>query len=308
MKEQTGLTFSSIQDMLEKLESIQSVDEIIALVKKIDALKIALEAADTFRKQSIMYAKLEANALVRVAELDGIGKLRGYHRKTAEWLFGLSELEREKWILECENGLTIDQVYKNEIEAPLKFNAQFDRIKERKNDILDECREKGIVDIKPFIEDVKNVFRFDKAEIGEDIIDGMRNKLRKAGAYGIGGDSGIYVMAKPENSEEIKSAIRLRYDSIIRDLQSIKQIAKASGVKMSFRDFDNGSNFSYRNRRYIVNILLSFIDMGILSDSNDCIDAIDASWFHEEVSNIQKQFGISRKEYIKKQYEKYFGV
>lgn len=77
------LASTGIQDMFERIRRISSVDEMLALIKKIDALKIALEAVDTFRQQSIQYAKLEAEALVRVADLDGIGKLRGFHRKTA---------------------------------------------------------------------------------------------------------------------------------------------------------------------------------------------------------------------------------
>lgn len=301
------MQFADIADMLDKIKAIQSVDEILSYIKKIDALKVALEAAEVFHQQSVQYAKLEANSLIRVAELGGIKYLRGYHRKTANWLFGLSEQERLKYIAMCEGGVTIDNIYKREIEEVRLFNEQTKEIERLRSEVIQECKHCGIVDITPFINGVRSTFKYEKRSIGEDIIDGTRNRLRQAGAVGIGDGSGIYVMPKPDNNEEVKKAIRLRYESICNDFRSIKEIARAGQVKMSYKDFDDGANFSYHNNRYIVNILLALIDIGIISDRNDCISAIDKTNFYEEISDITKQLRLSREQYIKLQYEKYFG-
>lgn len=292
MSTQTTLVPTSIPDMLEHIKEIESPREILALIKKIDALKVALEAVDTFHSQSIMYAKLEANALIRAVELGGMTQLRGPHRKTAEWLYGLSEREREKYIFMCDDGVTIDWIYRHEIEKPQKINEKLDAIRAARNSLIQECKEKGIVDITPFQKMVKESLPYDKQDICHDVVDGARNRLKKAGAVGIGDDTGIYVMPCPENSEEIKKAITLRYESICADYERIKQIAKASGVTVSYRELNDGSDWAYHNHVYIIYTLMALIDMHVISDAKDCVAAIDRTWTSEEISNVKKCLGL----------------
>lgn len=303
----TSIGIIGISDMLDRINEVSSIDEILALIKKIDALKAALEAAETFRQQSIMYAKLEANALIRAVELGGLSKLRGTHKPTAEWLYGLSEQERDKYITMCEDGLTIDQVYKREIGDARKLNEQIKEVEYWRNSLLEDSKKNGIVDMKPFVEKVREVFKGDKRQIGNDIIDGTRNRLRQSGAVGIGGDTGIYVTPKPETQEEIKKAIVMRYESICNDYNSIKKIAKASGVKISYKEFDSGDDFTYCRERYIPHIMIALWDMGVIADEEALSDAIDRSDFYKEMDWVLKYTGLSRKKYIKIQYDKYFG-
>lgn len=204
--------------------------------------------------------------------------------------------------------MTIDQVFKREIGEPLALKEKLEKINYLRDDLIKKCKETGIVDMSQFAQSVRDTLKYENRSIGEDIIDGTRNRLRNAGAVGIGDDTGVYVMARPENSEEIKKAILLRYESLVNDFESIKAIAKASKTKMSYKDFDSGANWSFHNKIYIVNILLSFIDMGIISDISECIAAIDKTSLQKEVSSINKLFRVSRKQYIEFEYKKYFSA
>lgn len=294
---------NGIQDILEQIESVCSTENILSLIKKIDALKVALQAADTFRAQSVKYAKLEASALVRVSELGGTGKLRGFRRKTAEWLYELSEEERNKYISMCEDGLTIEQVYKREVGNNQALNKKIERIEWEQEDLIDECKETGIVDIKQFSDNVREAFKFEHQSLGRDIIDGTRKRLRNAGAVGIGYE-GIYVMPHSENADGVKKAIALRYESICKDFGRIREIAKASGVKMSYAEFDNGANWAFANKPYIIHVLLALARFGLMSDEEDLYDAIERNDMRLELAHVTRNLKISREKFIRIEYEK----
>lgn len=300
-----SLATTGFSSILGYIQEISSIEEIVQYIKKVDALKVALEAVDTFRTQSVLYAKLEAEALIKACELGGEAQIPARHKQTASWIFNLSKSDREKYIAMCEDGLTIDQVYKREVGNAKKLNEQIAIVEQMRSDLIYDRKKNGIVDMKPFSEKIRETFNGSKRNIGNDIIDGTRNRLRSAGAVGIGDDTGIYVMPCKENSEEVKQAILMRYQSIKNDYESIKQIAKASGVKISYTEFDDGSHWTYNNHNYIMNILMALIDMNVISEAQECIAAIDRTEFSKEVSYINKMYGIARKDYIKKQYEKY---
>lgn len=293
-----------IAEFLEQIYATRSITDVLAFIKKIDALKVALDAADTFHSQAIKYAKLEASALIRAVELGGLNSLRGLHKKTAEWLSGLNEQEKEKYILMCEDGLTIDQVFKREVGDAQALSKKIKTIEQEREWLIEDCKEKGIVDIKPFSDSVKEAFKYEHQSLCKDILDGARNRLRRAGAVGIGDDSGIYVMPCPENGEEIKKAILLRYESICSDFDSIRKIASASGVKISYTDFDSGANWSFHNKNYIIHVLIALIRMGFILDEEECYKAIAKSDFREETEVVTKQLKFSRAEYIKAQYKR----
>ena len=93
-----GLDKSEISSLLEQIRHTDELEKLSGFIKQVDALKAALECVGTFRTQSVKYAQLEAETLIRIVTLGGLNNLRGWHKKTAEWLHSLSSEERTKYI------------------------------------------------------------------------------------------------------------------------------------------------------------------------------------------------------------------
>lgn len=295
------LTTSGLETMLDAVRSAESISKAIALVRQIDALKTALESVDRFHEESIKYAMLEAEALVRVVELGGLAKLRSPHKATAEWLYALSADDRGKYIAMCGDGLTIDQVYKREVGSEIKLRAVMAELDEHRALVLNEVKESGIVDTSAYCQMVN---KYVQPDLAHDIIDGTRKRLRDAGAIGVGNGSNIYVMPNSGNSEEIKKAIMLRFESISRDFDSIREIVRASGVKMSYAEIDNGSNWSYRDDPYIVHLLIALARIGLISDVDATYLAITKNDWRIELDTVERDLGVSRDKYIRAQYKR----
>lgn len=273
-----------------EISQIIDIEAILAKVKQIDALKAALDSVGKFHENAIRYARLEAAALIRVVELGGIAGLRGYHRKVAEWLSGLSEDERERHIRMCGEGLTIDQVWKREVHDEMKVRQQLDYVKFLRQDIIEEAKSNGIVSLSAFS---KSVHDHIEGQMAEDIIDGTRNSLRKMGAVGIGDDNGTYVMPKPENEAYVKQAILTRFDSVNNDLENIMKISKAAKVKMSYKDF--GIDFYNADRTshgYMSYLMIVFDSMGLFGDREEMYTDIQKSGIYNEINWVDKELRV----------------
>ena len=295
---------SSLATLLSEIKNMTWLDELLKMLKQIDALKVALDAADTFFSQSVLYAKLEADALVRVCELGGLGKLRGTRRNAAEWLWKMDEQERQKTISLCEDGITIENIYKREVGDEIKTKKCLEQAEYERGWLLDSIKETGICDLKPFANRVRESFKFDKRNIAEDIIDGTRNRLRKLGAVGIGEDSGIYVLPTADNKDEVKKAILLRYDSIANDLRNIAEIAKKADAKLSYKDFDIDIYHAERHGYgYMVHILISLARIGLISDEDEMYTEFGRSEAYEEMKFITKHLGDGKERAVTIMYE-----
>lgn len=222
--EQSNITLTAIQQEV-------NLKRCLTYIKQIDALKTALDSVNKFHENAIKYARLEAAALMRVVELGGIGNLRGTHRHTALWLSGLSATERNEYIKMCEEGLTIDQVYKREVESELKAREGIERARDIKEFAIEDLKEKGIVDLSYYSKELRKHFLPD---IANDLIDGVRNALLEAG--GVGAGDSIYVAVKPENTSEIVKALKIRYENLINVIESMKEIAEAANLKIPYSE------------------------------------------------------------------------
>ena len=279
------------------------IEDALAIIKQIDALKVALESVGAFREKAIMYAKLEAAALIRAVELGGMAKLRGTHKATAEWLCSMAEAERRRYIEMCGDGLTIDQVYKREVGDTKKLGQQLDEITRRRDWLIEDVKKDGIVDITPFCETVRNVFRYERSQIAEDIIDGARNKLRKAGAVGIGDDSGVYVMRTQENQDKVKDALIARYESIVRDLKSMRDISKESGTRLRFQDLEDDLFIRVDRSPFVVHVLIALARNSVIENGDEMNAVIAQSGMAYEIKEVGNWLNIGRDEYIKAQYK-----
>lgn len=217
------------QDMARLIDVIHNTDDVkqlVAIVKQIDALKVALESVDAFHAQSVKYARLEADALLRVCELGGVKKLPQKHRKTAEWLMSLSDDERDKQINRCSEGLTIDAIYRKEVLPLIKLADAYESVRFEKEYGRMQLTEHGIYDAAPVYAEIDSSFPEDTAH---DIKEGVRNSFLKHGAVGCG--DGLFVM--PDSGrQEISDALRIRARSIVADLYKMHSIADARGEKI----------------------------------------------------------------------------
>ena len=139
---------------IAEIRATVDLGELLKKVRQIDALKTALESVGRFHENAVKYAKLEAEALIRVAELGGIGQLRGYKRTAAKWLYELSPAERDTYINRCAEGLTIEQVWKRDIFDEEKTTDTITRLLTKRAELVSDLKEYGIVDIGGFTNDV----------------------------------------------------------------------------------------------------------------------------------------------------------
>jgi len=301
---QKSLQTANGNDLFKAVNECTCIEEAVALIKKVDALKVALDAVDRFYEQAVMYARLECEALLKVVELGGIGKLRGHHRKTAEWLAELSEDEREVYIEMCKTGCTIDHIYAKEVGDPKKVQSTLDGLRQIREKVIDSMKENGIVDTRPFVAEVNAVRYVIGEDVATDIVDGMRNRLRKVGGLGVGEGTHLYVMPNSPHTEEVEQAILTRYKSICNDMDSIKDIARASKIKMSYKKFCSNPYQYNLGGHYLVWILACLDTIGLYSDSTAFADSLFAANVYEEAKQFTKYTKLGRAEYIKREYQK----
>lgn len=289
--------------IIDMIRNQNDLDDMLQMVRKISALKAALDAVDQFRLQSVMYAKMAAEALVRVVELGGLQKLKREQRKVAEWLYSLESFDREKYISMCTDGLIIEQIYKREILRPEKITKAIENIKERRDEIVCDLKEEGIVDLTDYFNDVRRTLG-DNSSLAEDIIDGTRKRMRAAGGVGIGEEKRTYVMPTKGNQEAIKKAILLRWNSLIHDFESIKNIAASSGVKMSSDEFYTPANWALEDNPQIIHMLLALVRIGLIQDEQKVYEDITKSDYRMELDYVQNRLKISKKTYLETQLQR----
>lgn len=257
----TGLTNQEFLEHFKEINNIKTVEDIAAYIKRIDALKVALESIDRFREQSVKYAQLEAYALIRAVELGGAKKIQARHRKTAEWLASLSEEERTRYISMCADGLTIDNIYKREVGAKQFVDEVKDAADREKDKMLVDLSIHGVADLSKSFESIREKCGKQNASLANDVIDGIRNRLRHAGAVSIGKNTSVYVMPKYENQEAIKRAIVLRWKGVQEDINRIREIMGYTNAKFDLNDFDYES-LSERDKQMVMSFLITLVEDG----------------------------------------------
>ena len=226
-----SLASADITALLETVRSTQDRQSAIKLVQQIDALKLALESVERFREESIKYAILEAEALIRVVELKGIDSLKAPHKKTAQWLSSLSADERSTFISKCTDGITIDEIFKRDVAPKMKLENKIDELQEGEKRLINTLEKVGVVNLNSYSSWVSGVLYGVPQITQNDIIDGARKRLRQHGAVGIGHDSGIYVLPQRASREEVVSAVLLRYKSIAADIAALKRLTMVSNIR-----------------------------------------------------------------------------
>lgn len=283
------------------IQGERDLQKLLARIKQIDALKIALDSVNTFRENAIKYAKLEAAALVRAVELGGATRLPKHHKKTGLWLAGLTIAQRATYIAMCEDGLTIDQVYKREVGQNEDLAAALNEVRQRSEWLVDDVQDQGMVDMADFNKLARAKL---PADVAEPLIDSTRKKLRASGAVGVGDTT--YVMVKPENASEILAAIKLRFESARADLNRIVEVAKASKIQVSYRELVPNLSAAALRDPIALNLLIGLFGKGVLDGEDEFMNVIATAQAKNEINESYRGFGkkynITRSQIIESMY------
>lgn len=233
-----------------QLAQLESLDDVKAALKQLGVLKAALEAADRFRYESVKYARYEAYALARAYELAGNADgITGKWRKlTAEWLCGLTEDERDAYVAMCSDGKTIDNIYREVVVEPMQRAAVADALSVCKKAAREKLDADGMVSVQSIVREHSDRFPRSMLKV---ITDGVRDAVRTAGGVGIGDDSGTYINPETE-SRYVSDAIATRVAAVVRDIESIADLAQRCESKPFFRIKGNGEELTFADVTYIL--------------------------------------------------------
>ena len=264
-------------DLFAQVDMCESVKEAVQLIKKIDALKTALEAVDRFHENAVKFAELECCALLKVISLGGASKLRGRKRETAEWLAKLSPDEIERYTAMCSEGITIEKIYETVILPPVAEARRKEQIGWHEDYLIQKLKEDGEADFRAYIDEARQLFDDKTAEM---YIERARHRLRDNGGLSIGEFSGIYVNSKPDVNAEFKlrEAMLVRIRSLMRDLGKIRNISNMSSTRLYSEKIVKEASDKYRTNfdknRWSSDPVLPFLmitldRLGVLEDPEE---------------------------------------
>lgn len=235
---------------LQRVGDSTSESDVKRFLAELETVKAALRAADRFRAESVKYAMYEAYALVKAFEISGDAHLiKGKYRKlAAEWLAGLNDEERGKYIAMCKNGKTIDNVYKTVVYTPAQRDALANVVHLCKTEARNQLRDTGTVSINSIVK--KHQSSFPRSMV-KDITDGVRDAVRHAGGVGLGDGNSTYV-DPDKNSEYVSDAIATRIEAVARDIESIADLAERAESKPTFRIKGDGNELGFVDVTYII--------------------------------------------------------
>ena len=307
-------------EIFRQIEETVDLQTAITILHRVELLETALKQVKVFKENSVYYAKLHAQALLKVLDLGGESSIPrgGYTKKAAMWLYDMVDAEREKYINMCADGLSIEQVYKREVadkEKADRFNMKLDQLREK---VLDECEHKGVVSLDDYKSSVSELINDRSLE--SDIIDGTRGALRKMGAVGVDPTSNIYVMPTQDNEYYVKRSIITRIKSVRNDIMNIIALTQRANVKVPFDEvysvmqdgWDNHLHYFDRNMKgtafgsieggqpYVPYFMFMLAEMGVfenekefytdfvLSQKNVLEDASKDSWIRSKAFTYDK--------------------
>lgn len=233
-----------------QLAQLETLEDVKAALKQLSVLKAALEAADRFRQESVKFARHEAYALARAYEIAGNADgISGKWRKlTAKWLSELTDEERDAYIAMCSEGKTIDNVYREVVAEPMQRMAVAEALSACKKEAREKLSSDGMVSVQSIVR--THSAKFPRSMMKE-ITDGVRDAVRSAGGVGIGDDSGTYINPETE-SKYVSDAITARVAAVVRDVESIADLAQRCESKPSFSIKGNGEQLTFAEVTYIL--------------------------------------------------------
>ena len=288
IQDATLLSLFQQNDLFREIEIADELDRALELLKQADVIGAILEKSRQFEEYSIAYARLHAEAIAKVVELGGEDKLpRGYTKKAAIWLAKMAGWERTLTLEMLNEGFSIEQIYKREVADKEKLQRATNKLDRLREKVLDEVEHVGVVDLDGYKEEVFAIV--DDFNLRNDVVEGTRIALRKAGAVGVEPRSDLYVMPTEDNEYYVQRAIVTRIKSVCNDILKIKSLVERCGVKVPYSDaycsiqelWDNKLGYFDRGMKgtayaainggqvYTVYLMMMFSEIGLFSDDED---------------------------------------
>lgn len=234
---------------IEKAE----IPEILDWLKKAEAIKGLLEAADKWNEYAVKYAQAEARALVRLCELGGEKELRGNRRKAAVWLYEMSDAKREKMIAECADGYTLTGLYSHYVVHKDRERADTLLLEKYEAKVLQQFTDTGKVELSEFDGILEDTCLQANVKLG--FKDQVRKKLRERGAHSIGDGTGYYV-SEARVVHEAEDIITTKIESVMHDLLRLSRFMNNARANKPTVDLDQ--RFDLTNTKTLVQAMLVF--------------------------------------------------
>ena len=249
---------SRIKSMLDEVTRDDASD----FIDDIHLMRRLLEAAHTAREQMCMFAKVEAEAYVRLSKMHPFEtKLRD--ERILGWLRELSDQEQAAFVTAAERGCTVDAQYEEHMKVERLQRQQYDASKYMEK-ALREFNDSGEVTVS--MRRCEEYIGGQKTDIRQFLADATvsrtRTRLLESGGVCIG--DGVYINTAHEKfpGTAIK-AIRTRAMQIIADVKSLQTLVSHMENKPSTEDLD-----LYFGVDDVIDMVLAlYLEVGITDDT-----------------------------------------
>ncbi len=199
-------------------------------VKRIEAVKKLMEAAEQYGAYASQFCEQEALLFFRIAEIEGSeDELPAAKRRMVEWLRGKNEQERADLLEQCKDGSRLHVLFNRETRQKVSYDPlkDCDRISQ---DIVKEALRTGRTTLTKatFYQRAAHPEKLDDSAI-RAYVESTRDKLLKKNVLGLGDGNGTYVSPDKCDRMEVAAIVKTRLESIVADLKTIKQICSQTG-------------------------------------------------------------------------------
>ena len=230
-KNQDDKAIGTFEQFEQAITAVKTVDDAKLLVDNMAKLEKLLKAADMWHEKAREYLTMEAEAYCRIAEL-GLGEGIPHHSakyKTVKWLEGMDADERRAYVNECtDECASIMEMYKRAVVEPEGRIDAYSQLHYYRDEVLEKFKSEESVVLEEYDFILDRARKYLPSDVVKCFKDDVRNKLRQAGAHGLGDDRGTYATAssaKASISEMVANKVR----RIKADVERLKQIIAEEG-------------------------------------------------------------------------------
>lgn len=199
-------------------------------VKRLEAVKKLMEAADQYGAYASQFCEQEALLFFRIAEIEcSENELTAAKRRMVEWLRTKNDDEKAEILEQCRDGQRLHVLFNRETRQKVSYDPlkDCDRISQ---DIVKEAMRTGRTTLTKatFYQRAAHPERLDDSAI-RAYVESTRDKLLRKNVLGLGDGNGTYVSPDKCDRMEIAAIVKTRLESIVADLKTIKQICAQTG-------------------------------------------------------------------------------